>query len=229
MVLSKNEWCSKQNLEVKIKSNIKQNKIQLPSGFFANWNCGIRRTEFSADLSKSRPSLEWKKRAAYSRKQQDCSAIEYKPLVGAASDNLRYDLPSMTNHERYCLAECSGWTVTGKSFTHQRLQNELIISEQQEPVFLDHHFIIRSEEPLSSPRYNSKIPSNNFHFTMPLTHTPWGKKQYDIRKEGCKFSWQNQQTWSTTAPFLTLSKTESKWLLKTAPHSIKTCSTPSNP
>lgn len=27
MVLSRNEWCSKQNLEVKMKSNIKQNKF----------------------------------------------------------------------------------------------------------------------------------------------------------------------------------------------------------
>lgn len=34
----------------------------------------------------------------------------------------------------------------------------LTISEQQGPVFLDHHFIIRSEEPLSSPRYMGKIP-----------------------------------------------------------------------
>jgi len=51
---------------------------------------------------------------------------------------------------------CYRLSSVSNPFTDQRLENELTISEQQGPVFLDHHFIVRSEEPLSSPKYKGK-------------------------------------------------------------------------
>lgn len=80
-----------------------------------------------------------------------------------------HDLSWQTPSRRPLWVSCYRLSSVGNPFTHQRLQKELTISEQQGPVFLDHHFITRAEEPLSSPRYKGKIPSNNFCFTMSLS------------------------------------------------------------
>lgn len=151
-------------------------------------------TDFWANLDP----VWCEQRAAYSRRQQGCSVLVYKLHVGAASDNLRDDLSSVTHRDSHHLTECSGWTAMGSALLATLLLTRgfKTSSPFQSNRDLSFWIIISLQDQKSLwalLNTRVKIPSNNFCFTMPLRHHRERNNMISGSK-GASFHGKNQQT-----------------------------------